>query len=55
MKAAAAALALLAGATPPTTQLSGSPQVCVPPPTRTTPRGPYERADKWQRDQRIIA
>ena len=30
-------------------------QFCVPPPVRTTPRHNYERADKWQRDQRTIA
>ena len=29
--------------------------LCIPRPERTTPRGLYERHDKWQRDQRAIA
>ena len=47
---------LLAGSAPPTPDAAASAQtLCVPPPVRTTPRKPYERFDKWQRDQRTIA
>ncbi len=57
MKALAiASLALLAGTTEPPLVPSGHvPALCLPPPQRTTPRQLYERADKWQHDQRTIA
>jgi hypothetical protein len=49
-------LALLAGAAEPRLALAASrQQFCIPPPPRTTPRGLYERPDKWQPDQRTIA
>ena len=51
-----ASLALLAGITePPLVASAGVQGLCVPPPQRTTPRKLYERADKWQHDQRTIA
>ena len=57
MKALAiASLALLAGSVDaPMWPAASAQQLCVPPPPRTTPRTLYERADKWQRDQRTIA
>ena len=57
MKAVAiASLALLAGtAEPPLIRSGGVQGLCVPPPQRTTPRKLYDRADKWQHDQRTIA
>jgi hypothetical protein len=53
---AIASLALLAGTRePPLIPSGGLEALCVPPPQRTTPRKLYERADKWQHDQRTIA
>ena len=47
----AALLAAGAGAPWP----SPTSNICLSPPVRTTPHGNYERADKWQNDQRTIA
>ena len=57
MKALAiASLALLAGTPEPLLiPAAGGPALCLPSPQRTTPRNLYDRADKWQRDQRTIA
>lgn len=57
MKALAIApLALLAAATEqPPRLVAGAQALCLPAPQRTTPRNLYDRADKWQRDQRTIA
>ena len=51
----AAAIALLLAPGLAAVRPAGPQQFCVPPPVRTTPRQPYERFDKWQRDQRTIA
>ena len=57
MKALAIASLALLAATPDPLLIpaAGVPALCFPAPQRTTPRNLYERADKWQRDQRTIA